>query len=619
MCFGSKTRFRGKQNESFGDISMFNRKTIAAILTVILLVVSVGFAQTLEENWNDFLHYTKIGLFDLAKGHALAVLESAPDPAELLALSEENPQGYAILLNAIDSAYLPAELVELCSKLLDIIEQGRFIRRADPKIIVEEIRRLSNTTRGRLAAVKRLHNAGEYAVPYMLDAMVDNSRKEELPNIIWALPLIGRDAIRPLVATLQTEDVAVKAEIIKALGTIGYPQSQAYLKYVIEKDESAELRKLAGQSIQQIDPAALKIPAAQLFYRLAENYYYHAQSLAPAEDADFSNIWFWDSAGQRLVWEKVDKSYFNELMAMRACEWALKADAGFGQAIGLWLAAYFKAESTDFDMPNYFSPGHADATVYATTAGAEYLHQALARAIKDENAYVALGSIEALIRIAGEKSLLYRLGLAQPLVQALTFNDRAVRYSAAIAIAAAGPKEMFAESKLVVENLAQALGQNPEQVSENMGLWNEELANSYALRAAKVMLKLAQTRNPVINLSLAQGTLINATKDNRTEIQMLAGRILARLDSPDAQRSIAAMALAETNTMDVRIFAFNSLAISAKLNANLLDNEMIDAIYSLVSSQEIDAELRSAAASAYGALNLPSRKVKDLILDQARS
>jgi hypothetical protein len=79
------------------------------------------------------------------------------------------------------------------------------------------------------------------------------------------------------------------------------------------------------------------------------------------------------------------------------------------------------------------------------------------------------------------------------------------------------------------------------------------------------------------------------------------------------------MALAESNTMDVRISAFDSLANSAKLNANLLDDEKIDAIYSLVSSQEIDPKLRSAAAAAYGALNLPSRKVKDLILDQAKS
>lgn len=597
---------------------MFNGKTIAAILAVVLFVVSAGLGESLEESWNDFLHYIKIGRFDLAKGYAQAVLDSDPDPMELLALSQANPQGYAILLKVIDSAP-DAELAELSGKILDIIEQGRFIRRADSKIITEEIKRLSGTSRGRLAAVKRLRNAGEYAVPYMLDAIADSSRKEELPNIVWALSQIGRDAIRPLVAALQTKNVGVKAEIIKALGKIGYTQSLSYLKCVIEKDDSAELRDLAGRSIRQIDPAALKLPAAHLFYQLAENYYYHADSLDPVEEVDFANVWFWDLDNQRLIRERVDRRYFNELMAMRACEWALRAEPGFGWAIGLWQAAYFKVESVGIDMPNYFDPGHADASVYATTAGAEYLHQALARAVKDKNAYVALHSIEALATTAGEKSLFYRLGTTQPLVQALFFDSRAVRYSAAIAIAAAGPKEDFPESKLVIENLAQAIGQTAEQTSEDTELWNKELADSYAVRAAEVMLKSAQTRNPVIDLSVAQGALINATKDKRTEIQILAGRILAYLRTPAAQRSIAAMALAETNAEDVRIAAFNSLTLSAKLNANLLDDGTIDAVYSLVASKDVDSELRSAAAAAFGALNLPSRKVKDLILDQARS
>ena len=306
-------------------------------------------------------------------------------------------------------------------------------------------------------------------------------------------------------------------------------------------------------------------------------------------------------------------------MAMRTCEWALKADPSFGQAIGLWLSAYCKAESTGLAMPDYFGLGHADMMTYATTAGPEYLHQALDRAIKDKNAYIALHVVEALATNAGEKSLLYRLGITQPLVQALSFDDKAVRYSAAIAIAAAGPKQDFPESKLVIENLIQALGQTTEQTIENSDTWNEDLANSYALRTAEVMFKLAQTRNPVIDLSAAQGSLINATKDKRPEIQILAGQILAHLDSLDAQRAIASMAIAETNSMDVRIYAFDSLAISAKLNANLLDDEKIDAIYSLVSSLETDPQLRSAAAAAYGALNLPSQKVKDLILNQAKS
>ncbi len=593
---------------------MLNRKTITAILAIAVFAVTTGFGQSLEDNWNDFLHYTKIGRFDLAKGYAQAVLDSDPDPVELLSLSEANPAGLEILVRVVDRAP-DAELVEVSRKVLAIIEQGRFIRRSDPKIIIEEIERLTGTKRGWLTAIRRLRNAGEYSIPFMLDAIADGSRKDEWENIKRALPEIGRDGIRPLVAALQSDDTALKAEIIKALGGIGYPQSLGYLKYVMEQDSSTELRSLAAQGIRKIDPEALNIPAAPLFYRLAESYYYHAESLQPSEDADFANIWFWDIVGKRLLREKVDRSHFNELMAMRVCEWSLKADPSFGWAIGLWQAAYFKAESPGVPMPNYFGPGHADAMTYATTAGPEYLHQALGRAIKDRNAYVALGAIEALATTAGEKSLLFRIGSAQPLVFALSFNDRPVKYSAAIAIAAAGPVARFPESKLVVDNLAQAL----TEPGGNADLKNEWVAEEYAVRAAKVMLKLGKTRNRVINLSAARNAVINATRDRRANIQMLAGQILAYLDSPDAQRAIAIMALDENNAMDVRISAFNSLATSAKINANLLDVTAIDDIYSLVSSVDADPNLRSAAARAYGSLNLPSQKVKDLILDQSKS
>jgi len=596
---------------------MLKAKTAIAILAIVYLGFSTCSAQTLEENWNDFLHYTKIGRFDMAKGHAQAILGSNPDPVKLLELSRANQQGYQILVRVNDVAP-DAELADLSGKILATIEQGRFIERTEPRIIAEEVRRLSGTDRGWLTAVKRLRNAGEYAIPFMLDAMADSSREKELSDIVRALPQIGRDAIRPLVAALQTDNVPLKAQIITALGKIGYPQSQAYLKYVIENEDSAQLRAMAQESIRQINQDMLQVPAAQLFYELAEKYYYHAQSLAPAQDASFANVWFWDSDAGKLVREEVDQSYFNELMAMRTCEWALKADSGFGSAIGLWLAAFFKAESAGVEnMPAYFGERHADALVYATTAGVEYLHQALARAVKDKNAHVALGVIEALATTAGEKSLLYQMGPSQPLLQALSFNDRMVRYSAAIAIGAAGPKEGFAESKLVVANLAEALGQSSLTSAGGANGWSEEIAENYAVRAAEAMLSLAQARNSVLDLSAAQLALESAVRDER--IQTLAGQILAYLDSPGAQRAIAAMALEANNAPDVRISAFISLATSAKLNANMLPDETIDAIYVLISSDATDTELRSTAAAAYGALNLPSRKAKDLILDQAKS
>jgi hypothetical protein len=588
------------------------------VIGIALILAAPVFAETLEGNYNDMLHYLKIGRFDLAKGYAQAILDGNAAPLDLFALADGNPQGYALVVKAKETSTDKA-LADVCGKVVDIIEQGRFIRRSDPKVILDEIARLSSTSRGQLNATKRLQDAGEYSIMYMVDALGDDARKAEWANISTAMGQMSKEAIRPLSAALQTSNVGVKSEIIKAMGKIGYPQSLPYLKYVAEKDSSAELKALAEDSIKKIDPMAVKVPAAQLCYQLAEDYYFHAESLAPAADANFANMWFWDAKNNRLDSERVDKRYFSELMAMRTCEQALKADENFSKAIGLWIASFFKAESYGVEMPAYFGTGHADAMTYATTAGPEYLHQALARALKDKDAQVALGVVEALSVTAGESSLLSRVGTAQPLADALTFDSKAVKYSAAIAIAAAGPKQAFPLSKLVVENLADALSQSSEQPSDNTQNFTSAQADNYSLRAAQVMLKIALTRNPVLDLSIAQDALIAATKNKRMEIQMLAGQTLAYLNTPVAQQAIAAMAMAEANSKDIRISAFVSLAVSAKNNGCKLDDAAINALYGLVSSKEIDPGLRAAAAAAYGALNLPSQKVKTLILDQAKS
>jgi hypothetical protein len=71
--------------------------------------------------------------------------------------------------------------------------------------------------------------------------------------------------------------------------------------------------------------------------------------------------------------------------------------------------------------------------------------------------------------------------------------------------------------------------------------------------------------------------------------------------------------------MPVKIAAFEALAGSAKLYGDLLPDATVTAMYTLIQSGDTDATIRAAAAAAYGALNLPSQKVKDLILDQAKN
>ncbi|MBP7053953.1 MAG: HEAT repeat domain-containing protein [Phycisphaerae bacterium] len=604
---------------------MLSGRTVAWILVIGCSLVGTGLAQnqpqTLADNWNDFLHYTKIGRFDLAKGYAQAVLQANPDPAEIFKLVEDNQQGYALALKVAETAH-DDELAQLTQQLLSIVDKGRFLRRTEPTLIVEEIKRLSTTLRGKMTATRRLQDAGEYAVPFMLDAMGEAIRNPDyevkLADLIETLPKIGRPAIRPLAAALQTDNDQLKAEIIRALGRIGYPQGLPYLKYVVEKAQSAELRSLASESIRQIDPRAAGTRAAGLFHQLAERYYYHDESLAPPKDVDFANVWFWDADADRVVPVEVDQQFFHELMAMRCCEWSLKSDDQFGLAIGLWLASFFKAEATGLPMPEYFGENHATALVYATTSGPEYLHQALARGVMDRNAAVALGAVEALATTAGEKSLMYTLGPTQPLLQALTFPDLAVRYSAAIAVGNAGPRQPFTESRVVAQNLSEALARSGQQ-SVSGEEWAPELAESYALRSAQTLHKLAVSRNPVIDLSLAQTALMAATNDKQQEIQVLAAQVLAYLNSPNAQRAIAEMAMDGGHEMSVRVSAFDALVDSAKLNGCMVPDAVVGAMYALIQSTETDPVLRAAAAAAFGALNLPSQKVKDLILDQAKS
>jgi len=611
----------------FARNDVLNGRTAIVLLFIGCFVAGAGLAQNpaqpLANNWNDFLHYVKIARFDLAKGYGQAILQAKPDPAELFGLVQANQQGYDIAMKMAESVH-DAELAQLTQQLLSIIDQGRFSHRTEPRIIVEEVRRLTSTPRGKMLAIRRLKDAGEYAVPFVLDAMAqviqDPSTGPRLSDMIEALPQIGRPAIRPLVAALQTDNARVNAEVIRALGEIGYPQSLAHLKYVAEKSPLPDLRALALVSIRKIDPQAVNTSAAALFYQLAERYYYHDESLAPTSGAAFANMWFWDAQAGRLVRTEVDQACFHELMAMRCCEWSLRSEEQFGPAIGLWLAAFFKAECAGVPMPEYFGPNHAAALVYATTAGPEYLHQALARAVNDRHAGVALGAVEALATTAGEKSLMYTLGPSQPLMQALMFPDRAVRYSAAIAIANAGPRQPFTESRMVVQNLAEALSKGGRQAPTPVGPeWSAQQAEAYALRSVQAMLALVTSRNPVIDLSGAMAALIGATRDPRPELRVLAGQVLAYLSSPDAQRAIAAMALEAANDTTVRTAAFESLIRSAKLNGNMLPDTAINDIYRIVSSTEADPTLRASAAAAYGSLCLPSPKVKSLILDQARN
>ena len=106
-------------------------------------------------------------------------------------------------------------------------------------------------------------------------------------------------------------------------------------------------------------------------------------------------------------------------------------------------------------------------------------------------------------------------------------------------------------------------------------------------------------------------------EDPRPEIVKLVGQTLALINAPDAQAGLLNKALADDVADDVKISLLNSLATSAKFFGNKLDGAATDRLMKLV-AEAPDLSIRSAAAEAHGALNLPADQAKKLIVEQMK-
>ena len=136
-----------------------------------------------------------------------------------------------------------------------------------------------------------------------------------------------------------------------------------------------------------------------------------------------------------------------------------------------------------------------------------------------------------------------------------------------------------------------------------------------SLRAAHLLARLAISRGQVLNLSVAEPTLLSSLGDKRAEVVQAVGDAVALLNSPRAQSALAQRAADANTPPEIRVALYKSLATSAKFYGNHLEAGTLGELQQVVVGEK-DLNIRSAAAEARGALNLPSAEVKSLILDR---
>ncbi len=511
-----------------------------------------------SDHWKDFVHYARIARPELAVAHGKALLQVGLSDAQVLQVVEASRYANNYQRDLFRMKQMDGEIADVAADVDELIEKAKIAVIRNPTRIRSELERLAKGLRPNKLATARLAEAGQYAAPEMVRVILGATEgdKDLRPYVIQAMVRVGRPLVVPLSEALSALTAEGQQDIARVLARIGYPSAMPYLKALLETGEldpqTAKAVQTAFDTIAQRKRVSADLAAAQLFYRLAEDYYQARESLILEPEAAYNVMWAVNARGD-LDYLRIPTPIFHDVMAMRTARRALQLDATLSPALSLWLAANFRRENNLPDGANDPSYGEQmrSGAFYAMLAGPSHIKPVLARAIGDRDPEVALDAIDALAGTAGVGSL---VSGADAVLAAMNYPDRRVRFETAIAIAKADAAEPFSGSGRVIPVLAEAVRQSEKAralvVAEGQQTLNELTASVRKAGRYDVLPAgdLEQVNEALVNQATADliviradQAFINAFRVQRQTGYKLQATPMVVIAQPGSQATVNAM------------------------------------------------------------------------------
>ncbi|MCA9271860.1 MAG: hypothetical protein KDA31_02325 [Phycisphaerales bacterium] len=408
----------------------------------------------LKSQLRDFIFYVNVHQADAAAGTATEILGQGLSPRELLELVEESDIQDE-LDEALAKALRRAEIEPIAAKIVTMLSDGRLQRARDPNEIERNIKGLTGGLRERLYARERLKAAGEYAMPQLLDAMLQRTDVQLRTQVQRLLNESGRAPVIPLSVSLMDIDPAGQEQLVNVLGQLGYAAAAPYISELRDKTLSDPVRNACDRALDNLGASG---STAELYRQLAEGYYNEREELTSFPGEEFQLLWTYDPAVS-LIPTAIDTRVYHEAMTMRLAERSMELGSQGPSALSLWVAANFSREIDEadgYDNPAY-PPSMREAMYYAVASGPVVSENVLGRALEDRDTRLARRAVEAIERTAGPSLIWDRRSGQSPLVAALNYPSRRVQYDAALAIAASQPRASFQGAERVVPILASSI------------------------------------------------------------------------------------------------------------------------------------------------------------------
>ena len=405
----------------------------------------------------DFIHFVRIARFDIAADLGQQILDSGISGEDFVDLVETAREVERFEESVAAAMRVPV-LEPIAGGLDRLYRDGKLARVRNADEIARNIELLTGGLRGRQLGRERLIAAGEYALPQLLEAYLQNRDPNLRAQVQRVLVDLGRQSIVPLVTALPSLDAARQEAVIDVLGLIPYRTSMPFLVELYQNSSVEAVRQAAARAIGRLggNPTA---EVASLYTLLADSYYAEPGELTSFANEEFQLLWRFD-AGLGLVMTPVRTEVFHEAMAMRMAEASLAVRPADRETLALWIASNY---SRELDSPEgYDNPAYpADrrgAAYFGTASGPEIGQLVLRRAIDTRDTPLARLAIAAIDQTAGPRSLWgVPVSDRYPLLEALAYPNRRVQYEAALALGKSRPEQSFRGAERVVPLLAGAV------------------------------------------------------------------------------------------------------------------------------------------------------------------
>ncbi len=471
----------------------------------------------------DFIHYVRINRTDVAAGMGAKLLAEKLSATEFVDLVERSGEEQRFT-ETIGRALRVPDLESTAGALLKMYEQGKLERVRDAKEIERNIGFLTGNQRAKLLARERLVAAGEYALPQLLQALLQRKDQALSAEVQRLLIDMGQQAVIPLCTALSGLDANGQEAAANILGNIQHKPALPFLFDVLVSTKANNVKAACELAISRIGRGP-SMDSAELYEDLGESYYSEKPELTSFPGESHQLLWNYDPA-IGLVATAIRTEVYHEAMAMRMSERSLTLrPQGNDRAISLWLASNFSREiqsPAEYDNPAY-PKTRRDAMYYAVAAGAGPSQAVLGRGLDTRNTPLARRAIAAIELTAGNSALGWA-GESQrsPLLESLRYSNRRVQYEAALAMGKAQPQRVFPGSERVVPILASAIRDAGTRFAIVVAS-NKELANGYRKTLEKggytvlpVAAQLSELEQPIAETPGIDLIVADLNNDDRT-------------------------------------------------------------------------------------------------------